>query len=160
VLGLAKGDWKNRPMDPNGAGCKNLGSKIDNLNIELKRQLENLASNPQNLPYYAPGLSGPGGALSASVWGHEQLLGQYRRDLQNNVDQFFDRCSGPPPGPPTAPVTDNCPSQNRSGVPTWLKVLGGSAAVVGVGICIAAEPCGAILGAGAALGGLGAAAAR
>ena len=159
VLGLAKGDWKNRPMDPNSEGCKNLGTKIENLKIAVNRAVEHLATNPQNLPYYAAGFSGPGGALSASVWGHEQLLAKYRQDLQNNVDQFFDRCSGPP-APPTAPVTDNCPAQNRPTVPPWLKVLGVGAVTVGIGVCAAMEPCGAILGGSVLIGGAGAAAAQ
>ncbi|QAU24556.1 hypothetical protein EO087_11630 [Dyella sp. M7H15-1] len=101
-LGLSKADWKNRPMDPNGEGCINLAKRIQNLKAEIQRQIENLANNPGNLAYYAPGFSGPGGALKDSVWGHEQLLFKYQNDLANAIKQYNDRCGGRPPDCPTS----------------------------------------------------------
>jgi RHS repeat-associated protein len=109
-LGLSKAGWKNRPMDPNSEGCANLLKTIQNLKAEIQRQIDNLATNPRGLSYYAPGFSGPGGALKSSVWGHEQLLFKYQQDLQNAIQQYTDRCGGPPP-------SQSCPGTNPNPVP-------------------------------------------
>ena len=68
-------------MDPNGEGCRNIDSGIDSLKKEIKRQIDNLASNPDKLPYCAPRFSSPGGPPHASVSGREQILAKYRQDL-------------------------------------------------------------------------------
>ncbi|GAB7126048.1 hypothetical protein JCM19000A_05550 [Silvimonas sp. JCM 19000] len=106
-LGLAKAGLSNSPMDPNSQGCKNIPKRIANLKTEVQRQLDNLANNPQNFPYYAPGFSGPGGALKDSVWGHEQLRDKYKKDLEKNEQDCRDRRGGPPSPPPPAICLDS-----------------------------------------------------
>ena len=108
-LGLAKSGWANSPMDPNSQGCINILKRIENLKEAIQRQIDNMAANEQllNLPYYAPGFDGPGGAWRDSVWGHEQQLAQYRDDLQKRIKKYEDRCK-----PPPAPVT-SCPPNNK-----------------------------------------------
>ncbi|MGO4704122.1 RHS repeat-associated core domain-containing protein [Dyella sp. 2RAB6] len=118
-LGLSRAGWKDSPMDPNGVGCANLLKRIENLKAEIQRQIQNLATNPQTLPYYAPGFDGPGGPLKASVWGHEQLLIKYEADLVKALAEYRNRCGGPPPmvvcppvespAPKPAPVPDPVP---------------------------------------------------
>lgn len=104
--GLSKRGWKNSKMDPDSEGCKNLASSRDNAYKDYLRQVNNLANNAglRNLPYYAPGFTGPGGAFRDSIWGHEQLRDKYNAAYEKNRNEYQERCTGDDPSA-TAPVT-------------------------------------------------------
>jgi hypothetical protein len=123
-------------MDPNGDGCRNLRKRIENLKIEIARQIKNLAENPQGLPEFCP----PGGSMKDSRQGHRDLLDKYKKDLKNNETSHRDRCEGGGGNDPSgnAPVT-NLPDEygtskaKASAPPFWLILL------VPLGICVLSQ---------------------
>ncbi|WP_230851040.1 hypothetical protein, partial [Ralstonia solanacearum] len=142
-LGLAK-------QDPNSAYCRNLRQKIDNVRKDLDKRWEELAADGQGLPEYI----GPGERFYQTRRGHRTIIKKADRNLRGLESQYDDECGGPPP--PPAPAA--CPDEKKSSVPNWVKAVGAGAAATGAVACAFAEPCGAIVGGAAVLGGTAAAA--
>ncbi len=121
--GLAS--WRSQTEE----GCQRLKRKIENLRNELKRQRLNISNNPQGLPTFPPY---PDAKLSQSVQGHVQLYFQYKRDLEQALEDYNKRCGGPGGTPTPNPVSISIPSPNSSNdMYFW---VGAGTTVIGVGL--------------------------
>jgi RHS repeat-associated protein len=134
---------KNWPLDPNSQECKDLANKIQRLANTIADKENKIATNPWQLPEFAP----PGSPPSESVQGHRDLLQNYIQALADNTKLYNDKCGG---GQSSSGSGATSPSSVASGSPsssTTKKVIitaGVITVVVGTVIlcpeCLAVAP--------------------
>jgi len=121
------GEPGGRQLDPNGADCKDLAKKIDNLVADIAKRTTDISSNPLNLPQTAP----PGSPLKDSVDGHQQIVKDRIDSLGQAATKYENMCGGG--GPPAAPpVMSQSPNRVRNAL-----AAGGAVLIVGAAIVLA-----------------------
>ena len=114
-----------RTLDPDNQECKALANRILNIIADIKSSQGDLATNPMNLPLYAP----PGTPRRAYVQGHRELLDEKMQNLANRAHEYNQKCGGGDPFGGAAPSTS--PSPVRSGGMRRGAVILGGVIVVG-----------------------------
>jgi RHS repeat-associated protein len=104
------GEPGGRQLDPNGADCKDLAKKIDNLVTDIANRTDAITKNPLNLPQFAP----PGSPLKASIDGHEQIVKDRIDSLGQAATKYENMCGG---GPPPSPATSSQAASSSISVP-------------------------------------------
>jgi hypothetical protein len=74
--------------------CKALKRRIYNKMNDIAKRVKELKTNPQRLPERAPGdVEKP----SSSVWGHQQIINDLKKDLDDDISLYKNHCQPPPP---------------------------------------------------------------
>jgi RHS repeat-associated protein len=89
--------------------CNRLLKTIQNLQNMINRQEQNLAKNPLGLPTTCPT-----GKARDSVQGHQNLLQQYKNNLQNRLQEYNQNCGGGGGNPAPVPSPQPLPSPSPS----------------------------------------------
>ena len=90
----------------NSEFCKSLLQKIKNIREQIKKRQEEFIRNEQRLP-----LSVPGGRLRDDQVGHIKIMIDLYDTLARRMDEYTNRCGGPPPGvPPLVPIQPRGPA--------------------------------------------------
>jgi RHS repeat-associated protein len=78
-------------LDPNNAECLALARKIVNIREDLLHRADDILKNPQNLPETAPG------PRRNSIQGHREILKENLANYERRMQEYNDKCGGPPP---------------------------------------------------------------
>jgi RHS repeat-associated protein len=145
TYGYVGGSPLNR-IDPTGLKypadhpvCKGLRDKMGRKNGALDKRYEEYVQDKGRLPERVS----PNELLSSSRRGHRTLINMEASSLRTIEKRYADECEDEPPPPPDCPATEF----------PWGKTAAAAAAAAAITACIVAEPCGAFLLGGAAVGG-------
>jgi RHS repeat-associated protein len=133
--------------------CKALRDKMGRKNQKLdQRYSEYTMDRGVN---QLPERVSPAELLSQSRRGHRTLINMEDSSLRKVEQRYAEECEDEPPSPPAvaAGAPEACPAPNAQAAPVTRNILYGVGAAAGataVMACLAAEPCGLILGVGAA----------
>ena len=141
-------------LPADSAHCKALRDKMGRKNQKLDERYVDYAKarGASQLPERVS----PTELLSQSRRGHRTLINMEDSSLRKVEQRYAEECEDEPPSPPAAAAgaPDACPVPNAQVFQVTRNILYGVGAAAGataVVACIAAEPCGVILGAGAAV---------
>ena len=121
-----------RKLDPNSQECKDLARKVDNIASDIVKRMQEIESNPQNLPETAPA----GSPLRDSVAGHQQIVNDLVNYLGAAADLYNNKCGGGPPPPSPVAAPSPAPSSSPSSISPKAVIIG----VLIVGTAIALAP--------------------
>ena len=139
-------------QDPKSNYCVNLAKKIANVKASLDKRWQELKADDGGLPEYI----GPGESFYQTRRGHRTIINIEDQNIRRLEQQYDDECGPPPPPVPVCKPAADTASSSSSGSTSKSNAgtyLGLGALAVGIGACAILEPCGAIAGAGAIIGG-------
>ena len=122
-------------QDPNSDFCKSLLEKISNIRRDIVEHIDEFMRNPRNLELVAQGTY----RLRDDGFGHLKRIMDEHDNFQRRIDEYTNRCGGPPPGIPISrsPVAGRGPSmQARRPDPTFNRDAAGKAAAAAGGAVI------------------------
>lgn len=111
---------KNGPFhDPNSQFCQSLLKKINNIRKDIVKRIDEFMKDPQNLPMFRQGAR-----LSEDGFGHLKIIMDAHDNFQRRIQEYMDKCGGPPPGVPVSRSPTENPGFNRDAATKAVAVTG------------------------------------
>jgi hypothetical protein len=124
------GGQQQRQFDSNSEFCKSLLQKISNIGQDILKREREYRENPQNLPMVGP----IGAPLRSDGFGHLKIIMDAYNNYNRRIQEYTDKCGGPPPGVPIS----RSPSANQSSSGNGInrEAAAKAAGTVGLGLAI------------------------